>query len=63
MKVEVGDWVKIRGLKRIYEVQGTTPQSGDAAFIALAGSKVLHRANTIEAVAPKFWIKTTKEAQ
>lgn len=61
MKVEVGDWVKLRGMRRIYEVSevneareiGTMRQT----IIRVHGNPAPQLAEHVEQIAPKFWIR------
>lgn len=61
MKVEVGDWVKLRGMRRIYEVEAVQPADGTYAkpfdTMKLAGNKAWQPVHDVEKIAPKFWIR------
>lgn len=61
MKVEVGDWVKLRGMRRIYEVEKVEPtkefQGRPFTTLWLVGNKAPQLAEHVERVAAKFWIK------
>lgn len=61
MKVEVGDWVKLRGMRRIYEVEGVEHGDGTMARpwdrLKLAGHPDMQPADHVELIAPKFWIR------
>lgn len=58
--IEVGDWVQIRGLKRIYEVEQVKTVGTDTrpcARLKLAGHGLWHTPEAVTRLAPRFWIK------
>lgn len=54
MKVEVGDWVKFRGMSSIYEVQAVSGNERVGFVTTTAGRG--YPIDRIEAIASKFWI-------
>ena len=59
MRLEVGDWVKLRGLSRIRVVEAVTEFRGEQ-YIKIGeyrGEPVSVPAKRVEAVAPKFWLR------
>lgn len=61
MKVEVGDWVTLRGHRRIYEVSEVPEPQNDwersMPVFKVHGLKTTHAVAHVEKIAPKFWIR------
>lgn len=57
MKVEVGDWVRMRGKVRIEEVCAVEQRGEEVIIKTIGGLQHGSKASNIEAVAPKFWIR------
>lgn len=58
--IEVGDWVQMRGLKRIYEVVRVRQLSHDVVFL-VDGNQSWHVPSAVARVAPRFWIKGPRD--